>query len=1091
MKQRFSSLDVKVIAHELSAALVSLRLSNIYDLSSKILLLKFAKPGLKQQLVIDSGFRCHLTDFSRTTAAFPSVFVQKLRKVLNTRRVTAISQIGTDRIIEFQFSDGQYRVYLEFFAGGNVILTDNELKILTLLRNVPEGEGQEPQRPGLTYSLQNRQNYGGVPPLTKDRLRDALQTIVRKATNAATGKIKKKQGDALRKGLATTITELPPILVDHTMRVAGFDSAVQPATVLESDALQDHLLQALHDARKIIDDITGSATCTGYILAKKRGDAESNTTDVQEDQENKPADLLYEDFHPFIPRQFEEDPAYTVVTFDNYNKMVDEFFSSIEGQRLKSKLTEKEAAAKRKLEAAKADQAKRIEGLKSTQEINVRKAQAIEANVERIEEAMDAVNSLIEQGMDWVDIGKLVERERGRNNPVARIIKLPLKLHENTITLLLGEAEEDEEEDDGDETDSSVSDSGYVATEASKQKAPDRWLEIDINLGLSPLGNARQYYGEKKMAAVKEGKTAMQSKFALRSAEQKIAAELKKGLKLEKPTLQQIRKQMWFEKFTWFISSDGYLVLGGKDASQNEMLYRRYLRKGDIYVHADLHGAPSVIIKNNPSTPDAPIPPSTLSQAGSLAVCASSAWDSKAMMAAWWVNADQVSKAAPTGEYLPTGSFMVRDKKNFLPPTQLLLGFAIIFRISDESKAKHIKHRLHGNEGVASLSTTTPLDADALGTKAVEENLAEDAESDSGDSAVDVSDGDYDQSKANPLQPTDHDDAHEDAEAQIKEAPLQEAVHNLATSEEPSGTSAPEPEPGSEPKPTQSDEDKQDSDIESDIECDTETTLGTASAKPSGSVSSKPATPQPQKKPKQAKRGQRGKAKKIAAKYKDQDEEDRAAIEALIGASAGRQKAEAEAKAKAEREAQLAATKERRRAQHERQQRETAQHEEVRRLLLEEGVETLDADEAAQELPVLDALVGTPRPGDEILEAVAVCAPYAALGRCKYRVKLQPGTQKKGKAVKEILERWKADAAVAAKKGWVDEEGRDVEKMWPREIELLKAFKPEEAINCVPVGKLRVVMSGGAGGSGGGGGAGGSGGVKGKKGGAGARGKKK
>jgi predicted ribosome quality control (RQC) complex YloA/Tae2 family protein len=138
---------------------VSLRLYNIYDLSSKILLFKFAKPDNKKQLLIDSGFRCHLTEFSRTTAASPSIFVQKLRKVLKTRRLTAVSQIGTDRIIEFQFSDGLYRIYLEFFAGGNVILTDNELKILTLLRHVPEGEGQEPQRPGLIYSLENRQNY--------------------------------------------------------------------------------------------------------------------------------------------------------------------------------------------------------------------------------------------------------------------------------------------------------------------------------------------------------------------------------------------------------------------------------------------------------------------------------------------------------------------------------------------------------------------------------------------------------------------------------------------------------------------------------------------------------------------------------------------------------------------------------------------------------------------------------------------------------------------------------------------------------------------------------------------------------------------
>jgi len=123
----------------------------------------------------------------------------------------------------------------------------------------------------------------------------------------------------------------------------------------------------------------------------------------------------------------------------------------------------------------------------------------------------------------------------------------------------------------------------------------------------------------------------------------------------------------------------------------------RYLKKGDVYVHTDLQGAATVIIKNNPKTPDSPIPPSTLSQAGSLAVACSSAWDSKAGMSAWWVNADQVSKSAPTGEFLPTGSFNVRGQKNFLPPAILLLGFGVAFLVSEESKAHHVKHRVQAD----------------------------------------------------------------------------------------------------------------------------------------------------------------------------------------------------------------------------------------------------------------------------------------------------------------------------------------------------------------------------------------------------------
>ncbi|KAI1801754.1 hypothetical protein F4811DRAFT_440960 [Daldinia bambusicola] len=1060
MKQRFSSLDVKAISHELSKTLVSLRVYNIYDLSSKILLFKLAKPGVKKQLLIDSGFRCHITEFARTAAPRPSVFVQKLRKVLNTRRITSVSQIGTDRIIEFQFSDGQYKLYLEFFAGGNVILTDSELRILTLLRNVPEGEGQEPQRVGLTYSLENRQNYGGVPALTKERVRTALQTTVEKAAaSAAAGKkIKRKPGDELRRGLATTITELPPILVDHAMKVTGFDSRLQPSTILENEDLLNELVRSLEEALKVVHEVTSSDTCKGYILAKTKSDVDNKSTGEADEGQQQKGGLLYDDFHPFLPRQFADDPTYTVLTFENFNTMVDEFFSSVEGQKLASKLSEREAAAKRKLDAAKADHDKRIEGLQVVQQLNIRKASAIEANVERVQEAMDAVNGLIQQGMDWEDIGKLVDRERKRGNPVASIIVPPLKLHENTITILLGEAEEEEEEEEdygASDTDSvSSDDSGYAGTEASARKVPETRLTVDINLGLSPFANAREYYGEKKNAAVKEQKTILQSETALKNAEQKIAAELKKGLKQEKPILQPIRKQLWFEKFVWFISSDGYLVLGGKDAQQNEMLYRRYLKKGDIYVHADLHGAPSVIIKNSPSTPDAPIPPSTLSQAGTLAVCASSAWDSKAGMGAWWVNADQVSKSAPTGEFLTTGSFMVRGKKNFLPPAQLILGLGLMFKISEESKAKHVKHRLYDlPENLPNKQSSEATSSKAAAGSSEEPN-AEHDESDSEDSAIDIQE--EAERRENPLQPANQNDDEQESPEQTEESPPIQGMSSLTVSEVPDAALTVDRQEG---ETSGRDGDNPDDPDEMATEADS-TPLTTGNS-PSPETSRKP-TPQPQKKSQQPKRGQRTKAKK-AAKYKDQDEEDRAAIEALIGAAAGKQKAEAEAKAKAEREAQRAAALERRRAQHQRQQRETAEHEEVRKMMLEEGIETLDAEEAANLTP-LDALVGAPLPGDEILEAIPVCAPYSALGRCKYKVKMQPGAQKKGKAVKEILDAWKA---ASTKKGVVDEKSEDKEKMWPREVELFKALKPEEVVNIVPVGKVRVMLSGGAGGSGG------------------------
>ena len=60
----------------------------------------------------------------------------------------------------------------------------------------------------------------------------------------------------------------------------------------------------------------------------------------------------------------------------------------------------------------------------------------------------------------------------------------------------------------------------------------------------------------------------------------------------------------------------------------------------DLYVHADLHGATSVIVKN-PS--GQPVPPKSLNEAGQLAVCFSAAWDSKVVTSAYWVESSQVN----------------------------------------------------------------------------------------------------------------------------------------------------------------------------------------------------------------------------------------------------------------------------------------------------------------------------------------------------------------------------------------------------------------------------------------------------------------
>lgn len=67
----------------------------------------------------------------------------------------------------------------------------------------------------------------------------------------------------------------------------------------------------------------------------------------------------------------------------------------------------------------------------------------------------------------------------------------------------------------------------------------------------------------------------------------------------------------------------------------------------------------------------------------------------------------------------------------------------------------------------------------------------------------------------------------------------------------------------------------------------------------------------------------------------------------------------------------------------------------------EDPEQDLQASEESEKL--LTSLSGQPHPEDVLLFSIPFCAPYTAMTNYKYKVKLTPGTQKKGKAAKTAL----------------------------------------------------------------------------------------
>ena len=123
----------------------------------------------------------------------------------------------------------------------------------------------------------------------------------------------------------------------------------------------------------------------------------------------------------------------------------------------------------------------------------------------------------------------------------------------------------------------------------------------------------------------------------------------------------QPTKQYWFDRYKWFLTANGRLVIAGKDAHTNDNIVKKHLKDDDIYAHADLHGAPSTILKKGLGAPD-----EDLREACIYALAQSKGWVAALSDgSAYWVYTDQVSKTPQAGEFVPRGAFIIRGKRNY------------------------------------------------------------------------------------------------------------------------------------------------------------------------------------------------------------------------------------------------------------------------------------------------------------------------------------------------------------------------------------------------------------------------------------------
>jgi len=191
-------------------------------------------------------------------------------------------------------------------------------------------------------------------------------------------------------------------------------------------------------------------------------------------------------------------------------------------------------------------------------------------------------------------------------------------------------------------------------------------VTLDYTKGID--ANASDIYQKSKDVNEKASRASV----ALKESEEQLERKMKGFAKAKALALTRAQptKQFWFERYKWFVTSNGLLVLAGRDAHTNDQVVKKHMKEKDVYVHADVHGAPSVVIKNGSSATE-----QDLREACVFAVTQSKAWmSSMPEGSAFWAYPDQVSKTPQAGEFLPKGAFVIRGKRNYEYHLQMQLA---------------------------------------------------------------------------------------------------------------------------------------------------------------------------------------------------------------------------------------------------------------------------------------------------------------------------------------------------------------------------------------------------------------------------------
>jgi predicted ribosome quality control (RQC) complex YloA/Tae2 family protein len=583
--KNMSNVDVYAVCHELRDLLKGARVDKAYQPTKDTVLIRFHVAGKgRVDIVFQAGRRIHMTQYPLPNPKIPPNFPMLLRKYIKGATVEDIRQYNFDRIVELHVAkEKKFTLVIELFAKGNIILLDEEGKIILPLKRKLWSDRKISSKEEYKYPPKR-----GINPLEvkKEELEDVFRN---------------SDSDVIR-----------------TLARSGLGGIYSEEILLRSNVQKD--LPAAEISNSDLDSIYNSI----YGLFEPLRTSNFHPQIVSDGKEDVlPLDLkIYEN--------------YKKDAFETYNEAADEFFSSEVRETIKNEYEDVWGAEVKKFEKRLKIQEETLDKFHKTIKVSKKRGDLLYANYGKIQSILDIIKDAREK-YSWNEIASKLKTARKQGLAGADIIESLDKLGNLTL------------------------------------KIDDEVINIDTKVEIPE--NAEVYYEKAKKA--KRKITGVN--IAIEKTKKEIEkAKNKKEIEMERVTLPQkrVKKELkWFEKLRWFLSSDGFLVIGGRDANSNEIVVKKYMENNDVYFHSDIHGAPSVIIKSQGKE----IPETTLNEAASFAASFSSAWTKGfGSQDVYWVHPDQVSKTPQSGEFVKKGAFIIRGTRNYVRAATLLIAVGVV-----------------------------------------------------------------------------------------------------------------------------------------------------------------------------------------------------------------------------------------------------------------------------------------------------------------------------------------------------------------------------------------------------------------------------